>query len=112
MDSLLDLRLVANLLREAVDPSRDARLEPAEDDVEGLALAYGEYGELKALLTADWKRVAGARELIDDELVDLAPAFDTWTRNLRSARKPLGEQKHTSRAGRASGGSVINQDKI
>ena len=35
------------------------------------------------------------------ELADYTlPAFDTWSRQLRNARKVLGEQKYTRRAGR------------
>jgi len=42
-------------------------------------------------------------ELADYEL----PAFDTWAKQLRNARKPLGEQKYTRRGGRAAGKSIV-----
>ncbi|GAG04723.1 unnamed protein product, partial [marine sediment metagenome] len=48
------------------------------------------------------------RELTDYEL----PAFDTWTRHLRSARNALDEQKYTRRHGRPLGGSVVKADEI
>jgi len=40
------------------------------------------------------------------------PAFETWSRQLRAARKALGEQKHSSRASRRTGGSVVGADQI
>ncbi len=40
------------------------------------------------------------------------PAFDTWSRQLRDARKYHGEQKHQPRAGRATGKSVVKQIEI
>ena len=39
------------------------------------------------------------------------PAFESWSRKLRDARRLLGEQKHSPRAGRASG-SVVSRDQI
>ena len=42
----------------------------------------------------------------------LLPAFNTWSRQLRSARHALREQKYTSRAGRPSGSSVVRSDEI
>jgi hypothetical protein len=47
-------------------------------------------------------------ELADYEL----PASDTWSRQLRNARKPLGEQKYTRRAGRAAGRSIVAGKEI
>ncbi len=47
-------------------------------------------------------------ELTDYQL----PAFDTWTRQLRAARSALGEQKHTARAQRATGKSIVRPDQI
>ena len=40
------------------------------------------------------------------------PPFDNWSRYLRSAGKALGEQKHSGRAGRATGGSVVQGEEI
>jgi len=40
------------------------------------------------------------------------PAFDTWSRQDREVRSKLGEQKYQPRAGRATGGSVVNQNEI
>jgi hypothetical protein len=40
------------------------------------------------------------------------PSFDTWTRYLRDARKLLGEQKYTRRAGRSTGKSIAQADQI
>jgi hypothetical protein len=39
-------------------------------------------------------------------------AFETWTRQIRRARKVLGEQKHNRRAGRPTGKSVVRRDQI
>jgi hypothetical protein len=47
-------------------------------------------------------------ELVDYKL----PSFDTWGRQLRNARGPLGEQKYTRRAGRAIGSSIVRSDEI
>ena len=47
------------------------------------------------------------------ELADYTlPAFDTWSRQLREARKALGEQKYTPRTGRAVGASIVKGDEI
>jgi len=52
----------------------------------------------------------------DDQLEKLAdyelPTFATWGRQLRVARKALGEQKNTPRRGRDVGKSVITEDQI
>jgi hypothetical protein len=40
------------------------------------------------------------------------PAFDTWARYLREARKILNEQKYTRRSGRSTGKSIVNPDQI
>ncbi len=47
-------------------------------------------------------------ELSDNEL----PAFDTWSRYLRSARKKRGQQKNNRRSGRTTGRSVVRHDEI
>ena len=47
-------------------------------------------------------------ELADYEL----PDFPTWTRQLRNARNPLGEQKYTRRAGRDTGRSIVTAKEI
>ena len=47
------------------------------------------------------------------ELADYSlPVFDTWSRQLRNARNPLGEQKYTRRAGRVAGRSIVKGDEI
>jgi hypothetical protein len=46
-------------------------------------------------------------ELTDYKL----PSFETWTRQLRTARKALGEQKYTRRHGRQAGKSAIKLDQ-
>jgi hypothetical protein len=40
------------------------------------------------------------------------PAFNTWDRYVRDARKHLGKQKNTPRKGRATGKSVVSEDQI
>ncbi len=40
------------------------------------------------------------------------PLFDTWSRQLRNARKALGEQKYTARSGRDTGRSIVSGDRI
>jgi hypothetical protein len=47
-------------------------------------------------------------ELTDYEL----PTFDTWSRQLREARRPLREQKYSPRGGRSRGRSVVKRDEI
>ncbi len=47
-------------------------------------------------------------ELTDYKL----PSFDTWSRQVRNARKPLREQKYTRRAGRPTGSSIVKGDEI
>ena len=54
------------------------------------------------------QRKAGREESTKYEL----PSFDTWGRQVRKARKALGEQKHTQRAGRAAGSSIVRADEI
>jgi hypothetical protein len=47
------------------------------------------------------------------ELADYGlPAFDTWGKQLRNARKPLGEQKYTRRGGRRAGRSIVAGKEI
>jgi hypothetical protein len=40
------------------------------------------------------------------------PAFDTWAKQLRNARRPLGEQKYTPRGGRAAGRSIVAEKEV
>jgi hypothetical protein len=52
---------------------------------------------------------AGSRgELADYRL----PAFETWVRQLRTARRALGEQKYNRRAGRPTGKSIVKGHEI
>jgi hypothetical protein len=47
------------------------------------------------------------------ELADYRlPAFDTWGKQLRNARKPLGEQKYTRRSGRHTSRSIVSGREI
>jgi len=48
-------------------------------------------------------------ELMDYDLPD---CFETWSRYLRAARNPLGEQKYSSRGGRSTGKSVVRSDEL
>jgi hypothetical protein len=48
-------------------------------------------------------------ELTDYELPF---GFDTWARQLRFARRELGEQKNTRRAGRVAGKSIVRHNEI
>ena len=47
-------------------------------------------------------------QLADYEL----PAFATWSRQVRKARKLLGDQKYTPRAGRTTSKSVVKREEI
>jgi hypothetical protein len=49
-----------------------------------------------------------ARELASYKL----PTLATWSKQLRNARRALNEQKHTRRAGRATGSSVVKGDEL
>ncbi|MBN2023910.1 MAG: hypothetical protein JW809_14095 [Pirellulales bacterium] len=40
------------------------------------------------------------------------PTFDTWSRCLRVARRSLGEQKNTPRAGRPRGRSIVKRNEV
>jgi hypothetical protein len=40
------------------------------------------------------------------------PSFATWSKQLRTARKALGEQKHTRRAGRSLGKSIVSASDL
>ena len=40
------------------------------------------------------------------------PSFETWGRYLRKARRLLGEQKNTPRAGRLRGRSIVGEEDI
>jgi hypothetical protein len=40
------------------------------------------------------------------------PAFDSWARYLRAARKVLGESKYTRRTGRRTGKSIVRGDQV
>ena len=50
---------------------------------------------------------------IGGELTDYhLPGFSTWSRQLREARKVLGESKYTRRAGRPTGKSIVRREDI
>lgn len=62
----------------------------------------------------DWIREYGIDE--SDTFAELAnytpPAFDTWARYLRKARKATNERKYRPRYGQALGRSVVRKDEI
>jgi hypothetical protein len=99
-------------------PSRDVllrRMEPAAR-LAYLAYCYAEAKverRLEDREAFDWLKENGfdedAGELVEYQL---PRALDTWTRQLRSARNLLGEQKYTRRRGRSYGSSVVRQDEI
>jgi hypothetical protein len=63
----------------------------------------------------DWLKENGLPDDAGDlgELTDYElSSRDTWKRELRSARKALGEQKYSRRAGRSTGRSVVGADEI
>jgi hypothetical protein len=63
----------------------------------------------------NWLKENGIDNSRDDvwELADYKfPAFDTWSKQLRNARKLLGEQKYTRRGGRPTGRSIVNRQEI
>ncbi len=63
----------------------------------------------------DWLKENGFPDDGGDqgELTDYTlPAFDTWNRQVRAARKALGEQKNDRRAGRTTGRSIVSADKL
>jgi hypothetical protein len=89
-------------------------LEPAELKAY-YAYAYAEMnlGDTTVRQAYDWLSDNGlpdekdSPELAEELAGYKLPSFDTWSRQLRSATKALGEQRYTRRAGRSSGGSVI-----
>jgi hypothetical protein len=40
------------------------------------------------------------------------PSFDTWSRQVRDARRQLGQQKYSRRANRTTGRSITHQDRL
>jgi hypothetical protein len=86
----------------------------------------------KAYLAFEWVQSKARKKLEDKEAWDLLkeegipsdagnageltdykpPAFDTWARELRTARSALGEQKYTARGGRARGRSIVRTDEV
>ena len=106
----------------ATDPNVKRRevlegLQPA-DRKAYLAYQYAETMAEKRLQDReayDWLKENGIDANKGDvgELADYKlPAFDTWAKQLRKARKPLGEQKYTRRAGRATGRSIVAGKEI
>jgi len=63
----------------------------------------------------DWLREHGIDPAEEEsgELADYKlPAFDTWSRHLRTARKAVGEQKYTPRRARPTGHSSVRSGQI
>ena len=84
-----------------------------------LAFQYAETMNERRLEDRDaynWLRDNGIDQGKGDlgELTDYEPrlSFATWGRQVREARGRLGEQKHTRRAGRAAGSSIVRRDEI
>ena len=101
-------------------PSRDDQIQQLEPAVRRAYLAY-EYAEMKAVKRLEDRE---AYDLLKEEGIpegygnrgNLAeyepPAFDTWAKYLRTARKLLGESKYTPRKGRPTGKSVVSANQI
>jgi phage terminase small subunit len=71
--------------------------------------------ELKAHEAHKWLKENGIDRDKDDtgELTDYElPSLETWSRQVRKARRALGEQKYNPRAGRAAGRSIVAGKKI
>jgi hypothetical protein len=95
------------------------QLEPA-DRKAYFTYSYAEYklGKQTDREAYDWLMENGLPD--ESESAELArelagytlPVFATWARQLRNARKVLGEQKHNRRSGRAVGGSIARGDEI
>jgi hypothetical protein len=86
----------------------------------------------KAYLAYCWAEAVAGRPLEDREAFDILkeqgipkdrgdlgeledyelPDFPTWTKHLRNARAPLGEQKYKRRGGRATGKSIVRANQI
>jgi hypothetical protein len=97
-----------------------AQLEPA-DQKAYYVYAYAEVnlGHTTDRQAYEWLRDNGLPDERDSpELASklagykLPPSFDTWSRQLRNARKALGEQKHSSRKGRPFGKSAVHRDEV
>jgi hypothetical protein len=94
-----------------------AGLQPA-DRKAYLAYQYAETMAEKRLQDReayDWLHENGIDAGKGDvgELADYKlPVFDTWAKQLRNARKPLGEQKYTRRGGRNTGRSIVSEREI
>ncbi len=92
-------------------------LEPA-DRKAYLAFQYAEKMAEKQLQdheAYDWLKENGIETDKSDvgELADYdLRTFETWAKQLRNARKPLGEQKYTRRAGRGKGRSIVTGQEI
>lgn len=97
--------------REAIQQPEESRLTPAIENAWlswKLAEDYNP-GELTDQKAYDWLR----EQEFDAPLVGYKlPAFDTWSKYVRAARKHYGEQKNQPRAGRATGPSVVWQSEI
>ena len=122
----------AKVLPEAKSPAiehRDAGVGAAsrESIIQGMSPA-----DRKAFLSFEYAQTNAGKKLDDQEAYCLLkdegipdrqgetgdltgydlPAFLTWARQLRSARKALGEQKYKRRARRVHGKSIVNSDEI
>ena len=97
----------AKIKQETSGNAEDTKLAPAEEK----AYQGYEYAIKK------WPDLAGKTDekvhvqLSEDGIADYdPPSFDTWTRQLRTARKHYGTNKNTPRAGRESNAPKANND--
>jgi hypothetical protein len=108
------------LQEEDSSSSREAQIQTMQPSIRVayLAFTYAESKAGKKLQDQEAYKLldeegipegAGSRgELTDYKL----PAFDTWSRQLREARKALGEQKYSPRRGRSHGMSIVKSVEI
>jgi hypothetical protein len=96
-------------------PAREAvlrKLEPA-DRTAYFSFQYAETKAEKRLEDQEAYRLLKEEGIPTDkgdlgELTDYClPSFDTWSRQLRNARKALGERKYTPRDGRDAGSHSV-----
>lgn len=60
----------------------------------------------------DWLDEQDDTQFVGDLFGYSLPPFDTWARYIRTARKAADESKHTPRAGRSAGLSVVKQSDL
>ena len=109
-------RALENTLDE--DPPVTPQAEPATDSLSPSRLrAYSLYLEaIKVKPELEARNDSEAYDYIKEHIVDseddLPPSFETFRRYLSEARKHFGTRKHTPRAGRMTGGSIVRDTEI